>query len=472
MTRRLFVALSLLLLGLTIGSGVSAQDADIVVGEIKIPVLRWGPQKVVVDITNNADYYKIVSVVTGISFEGVYLDPSRSDRTNYFVEPSTTVTLEPEIVIPGNYGKASIEVQVYDVVDTLDELLSYQLMAKQPFTINYSLPEALVSYFQEEVTFPPMVSNSPDFETEFSRIAILLAREGKTLQEIADLTECDLAHVKHFMENMVERRYATRVGEDYRVLMPVITAAEATEARVIAEETADALVELVRTNLPAYEAKLKSMAAEGLIEATPDDFMHGGSVLYYTWPTVAGLFFWYDLGQDFIAPGTILSVFRGTDFCNAKIPLYMYAVQGGPYFNGTGFYTLELAPGNMDVIFMDSIPDVGCIAGFEKYKKLFPGMQWAYEEGVEIEPFVLDTLLANTALSSLKSGAHDILARATAGLTDVVTKYGNEELRVGHRYWFWNLTVSRALIKLDESGVVKRWGNGRYRFEELSHGMK
>lgn len=469
MTRRLSVAALLLVMAVVIGGSAVAQQAEIVVGEITIPSLRWGPQSVKMDVTNNADYHKIVSVITSIEFEGIYLDPAVQYRSNFFVEPGKTTTLAPRIVVPGNYGKADILVQVYDVIDTLDQLLSYQKMAEQPFTIRYALPDELLPYFQEGVSFPPMVSNSLDFNTEFSRLAVVLFNEGKSVQEIADMAQCDTNHVSFFLQELVGREYAHQTEEGIKITFPVITTGEAVEGRAFAEEIADDLTALVETNFPKHTQALKDLAAEGRLDDNADDFMHGGSVLYYTWPTVAGLFFWFDLAQDFInPPRKILSIYRGTDFCHARIPDYMYAVQGGPYYNGSVFYTLELAHNNMDIVFMDSVPDVGCVQGFEKYSKLMPGVQYGYEEGIEIEPFTLDTIVVNDALQrGLRTGIDELMDRVTTGLTAIAQKHGHDELTVGHRFWFWRLVTSRAMIKLDEKDIIKRRGNGRFRFEEM-----
>jgi DNA-binding MarR family transcriptional regulator len=312
-----------------------------------------------------------------------------------------------------------------------------------------------------------MVSNSHDFGSEFSRLAILLINDGKSPEEMAALAQCDLAHVTHFLDQMVSRRYATKTGDQYTMTFPVITLKEAEEGRKVAEETADELTSLVEKNLPAYRQVMADMVSKGQLNDNADDFTHGGSVLYYTWPTVAGLFFWFDLAQDFVNPGKILSIYRGSDFCNARIPDYLYAVEGGPYYNGTLFYTLELAPHNMDIVFMDTVPDVGCIEGFEKFAKLYPGRQWGYEEGVEIEPFVIDTILINTALAGLRTGADAIMEKAINEMTAIAKSHGHSEFTVGHRLWFWNLATTRALVKIDQNGIVKRRGNGRYRFEEL-----
>ena len=445
-----------------------AQQPDITVGEIQMPNLRWGPQKATFTVTNNTDYPKIVSVQTVINFAGTYLDPKRETRTNYFFDPQMTRTIKEDVVIPGNYGKASIRIAVYDVVDTLDPLLPYQVIAQQPFTITYHIPDDVLPYFQEAVTFPPMVGNNHDFDTEFSRLMFLLMNEGKTPGQIADMTKCDTSYVMYKLTVMRNDGYVTGGNAQFKLNFPVIMQPEAEAGKALAEKASDELVALVKNNLPNYKRVMDSMVQAGILPPNADDFLHGGTVLYYYYPTISALFFWYDLGTRFINNGQTMEIFENTDYCHARLPRYMYAVEGGAFYNGTNFYDQTRTERGIYITYGDSIPAVNCVEGFEHIPKLMPELHWSWAVPEQSpEPFVMDTTLVETGLTGLEPGTKEFLTSTQQQLKAMSEKFGHPELMRGEKYWFWNLMTSRALVKLQEQDIVVGRGSGHYAFEEL-----
>jgi hypothetical protein len=438
------------------------------VGEISLPSLKWGPQKATFDVTNDADFGRLISVEVVQDFQGVYLSPHRRTRSDYLIGPRETRTITEAVDIPGNYGKAKIEVGVYEIVDTLDPLLPYQRIAFQPFMLNYHIPDAVLPYFDEQITFPPRVDNCFDFDSEFARLLFLLFNEGKTPGQIAAMCQCDTSFVKHTMDVMARRGYmSTRDGKTV-LLFPVITLDEVKAQRELAEQVAVKLADLVQNNLPAYREHMAEMAAAGEIPPNGDDFLDGGTALYYTYPTVSALFMWYDLGTQFIDPGNLMTIFRGSDYCNAHIPRYMYAVQGGSYYNGTNFFNITPTQGNMEIVYGDSVPTIECIEGYETIGRVVQDVHWWWSEEDSPEPFVLDTTIVKKTLKGLRAGVDELLAQTTADLETSAKSFGHPSLAIGHRFWFWNLATSRALALLCERGVMERYMGGHYRYEELS----
>jgi DNA-binding MarR family transcriptional regulator len=467
MVGKFLTAILVMSLVLVMSGDSRAQEEELIVGEISLPSLRWGPQEAVFDVTNNAVYGRVVSVKTEISFEGTYLNPVRTTRSNYFVEPGATKTINQDVFIPGNYGKAGLVIEVYEVVDTLDPVLPYQRVVRQPFTITYHVPDALLPYFQEDISFPPRVNESTEFDSEFSRLLFLMYSEGKTVEEIAGMAQCDVDFVIYTLDEMTQKGYVSKRGNEYELRFPVITTKEAEEGKKLAETISDELAALVENNLGPFKSVMDSMVAAGSLPPNSDDFLHGGSVLYYTYPTVAALFFWFDLGQQFINPKRPLEIYGGTDLCRARIPNYVYAVQGGPYFNGTHFYHLDLSSRNPEITFSDSTPRISCAPGYENAGRLVQDIHWSWVPAYAPEPFAIDTALVKSALRGLRIGSDQLLEKASGELKRISDKYGHPELTTGAKYWFWNLTATRALTKLLQKGTLERHGNGCYRFEEL-----
>src|SRR3989304_10436598 len=117
-------------LGSVICAQPEATDA-LVVGNIDIPSFRWGRQTATFEVTNNSDWLKYVTVETEIRFEGSFLNPVRVVHTHYPIIPGEPRVLTPQIDIPGNYGKASLYIRLYDVVDTLDVIMPGQMVFEQ-----------------------------------------------------------------------------------------------------------------------------------------------------------------------------------------------------------------------------------------------------------------------------------------------------------------------------------------------------
>jgi len=470
MARAIMVAATVLFLGLALGGPAAAQQAEgsaITVGEIALVDLRWGPQEATIDITNNADYPKLVSVVCDVSFTGTYLNPVRSSRTNYLLPSGVQRTLREHIFIPGNYGKADVVFRIYAVVDTLDVLMDYQEVARQPFAITYHIPEPVQQYFQEPMSFPPLVDGNSDFDYEFARLLPLLMNEGKTVDEIAALVMCDTGYVSYTLDKMAKSGYFLKHSGEYSLRFPVITTPEAEESKALAEKFSDELADMVEARLPAVKQTMADMVQKGIIESNADDFFHGGSLLYYTYPLVAGPFFWYDLGQRFINPDKPLEIYAHTDFCDTRLPRYMYAVHGGAFYNGTHFFFREVNRGDLELTFADSVPEIVCTNDVPDRTKLAGKFLWNWGPNDAPEPFVLDTAIVNKILVVLGADSDELLSRINKELKAVADKYGNDRYGVGMRYWFWNLTASRTLIKLQKRGVLTRHGHGIYRYEEV-----
>jgi hypothetical protein len=424
-----------------------------------------------------------------MTIEGNYLKPTRSVKTNYLLEPGQNLPVEQPIEIPGNFGKGSLKLVMYDVVDTADPLMDYQRFFEQPFVLTYHIPDELSRYFQEPISFPPLVDGAPDFDTEFSRLLFLMMAEGKTAEQIASDCKADLSYVQWAMSDMAKKGYFINKDGEYSLAFPVITHDEAVAARQLAEEAAIELASLTESNRPAFLAARDGLVEAGRLPPNADDFTHGGSILYYGYPTIAVLFYWLDLGQRFIEPDQLVAVFQGTDLCRVRTPRYMYAVHGGAHFNGTNFYHLEPIKGALEITFGDSIPDVWCIEGFEHIPKLFPDMHWSYsvtnapdpaatdapaavptmiDSDFNVpEPFVIDTVPVMAALKGFDGGTEEFLQKYWSKLKLMSDGYGEGRFGVGMRYWFWNIVASRAQTMLIEKGFTVRHGNGRYRLEEL-----
>ncbi|NOY88015.1 MAG: hypothetical protein GXO93_01325, partial [FCB group bacterium] len=294
-----------------------AQQPDIIVGKVALPSLRWGNQKANIEIENTTDVVKFVVVETDISFSGSYLNPERKTKSNLYLEPMTKKMVHPKFYIPSNYGKAEIKLRMYNVIDTLDEVLPGQKFYEQPFFLNFSIPEEMFPYTQDKITLPPRVEQHPYLDNEFIRYLLILLKKGKSVQEIAEMSKSDLSFVIDELNILLKRRYVKKVKSAYVVTFPIIFVKEAEVSKKLADKTSTELANIISDNMKHYWPMIDSMVQAGTVTKDSNDFISPSTFLYFPYPVVSAFVLWFDLGQKFITRAAPLLIYDGTDICNA-----------------------------------------------------------------------------------------------------------------------------------------------------------
>lgn len=446
-------------------TGSVCAQQDLIIGNIDIPSFRWGRQTATFEVTNNSDWVKYITVETEIQFEGTYLDPVRKVHTSYPLASGETRTLTPEIDIPGNYGKASLYIRLYDVVDTLDDILAGQKVFEQPFHLTFHIPPEIQPYFQEKIVLPPMVDNNPVWDNEFAHLLPVLLVEGKSLPEIAALMNADTGFVKGVAEEL-RRNGSLYKNKDstFTPLFPVFLVGQAEATKRLVEQASDRMAALIQNNFKDYDAVLDSLVRADALTTDSNDFLDGGTVLYRRYPMVAGLLLWYHLGQVFITGRTPLSIFDQTDPCRARIGKYMYAVQGGDVFQGRHYYNLRRTGTGLEILYGDTLPRLRCPSGAGAREAARGRPDYQYTPELTPEPFLVSAGVVAPALVALSKGVDDVFLSIRDTLTSVSSDHGHETVTVGERYWFWNQLTTRTIDKLVKNGVLQRRGNGQFRF--------
>ena len=297
------------------------------------------------------------------------------------------------------------------------------------------------------------------------RILIVMINEGKSISEISEVAKIDSAVAMQLVGLLVKKKYVRQDSNGYNLTFPVITLAEAQATRELVESVSDSLTAIITNNMPAYRSVVDSLVTAGVVSADSNEFLHGSTVLYHTYPVVGGLSLWLDMGQQFITRSAPLMIYDNTDLCMALIPFYMYAVEGGDLFNGSQFYAFGRYSNTFRIFYGDSIPEINCKP--VDYLRRQP--HWAatvdYAEEYRPETFMLDTLIVKPALAALRGNIEPFLADTYKQLFEIADRYGHYKLVFGHRYWFWNLAATRTMKKLTDNGIIARSGNGQYRFD-------
>lgn len=451
---------------LALGTASFARQPEISVGESIIPPLGWGKQVASFEITNNTGRIKFIRARVEVKFEGTYLSPYREVWSNSLLSPSETKTISVDFYVPGNFGRAKANFFLYDVVDTLDEILTGQMFFEQPAFLNFRIPEGMYKYVTEKITMPPRVDALPDFDHEFSRSLLLMLNDGMSVDEIARIAGTDSSLVSELLSKLYSSGYArVKKIEGISLSFPVIKLAEAEEERQLALEMSEKLADEIQANIPAYLAVVDSLVKAGKVSADRYEFMNGGTILYHQYPVIGALLLWADLGQKFITRSAPLLIYDNTDPCMAKIPYYMYAVEGGDIFNGSQFFAMSYKKISYAYHFGDSLPDLKCRDIWARGRRVKWQGEIKPEQDYIADLYMIDTLTTGPAVDALRGKAGKLLPDLYGDLLELALKHGHQKLMYGHRYWFWNLVSTRTLEKLVDRGVVTRSGNGQFRLD-------
>ncbi len=463
-----FVKVLLILTMITIPFTVSADDGDIHVGEVDLSGLGWGNQTVNIDIENKTQNVKFIVARTHLLFEGLYANPEFTTKKVYILEPEQKLMIAPEIFIPGNYGTANIEFKLYDVVDTLDELMPWTKFFEQPFIVKFHPTDEILPYLQEKVTFPPRVDVHPLFNNEFIRILITLLAEGKNLEEIAKMNKCKVSFVEEQVHLLIKKKYVEVDGDSYKTTFPYITRKEAEDGKRIADIASDKLADLIAKNIKSYPSVLESMIQAKMIPNDKHDFLSGATLLFNPTPVVSVLALWFEMGKNFISRSAPLLIYNGTDVCNAEILQYMYMVDGGPFVNGSQFFGLFYGEDSYSLMFSEGPLQINCKEDFNLYKVKRTGV-WNYDVKNLPEFFIIDTADARPLINMLTIGSKVILEDAYNALKKNSYKHGQDNVYIGHRYWMWNLIATLTLEKLYANGTLEKSDKEEvfYRFDKV-----
>ncbi|HOP08158.1 MAG TPA: hypothetical protein PLF13_12800 [candidate division Zixibacteria bacterium] len=465
MQRMLGVVLVLTLCLIGVVAAQTTEDLTVTGVDLDNPI--WGSQTFVVHMTNNTVDFKFTTIVANVDFIDNKFKTNRRIRTSFVMPPESKMVLQPLLIIPGDYGKARIEVRYYDVVDTVDEIFEYQHFDTDTLYAEFAPTEEVEPYLDKDLTLPPRVAEHPYFDQTVARLILLMLSEGKAVSDIARITGASEKFILDQLRLMVKNEYVTQDDAGYHTTFTVIGNEEAREAAVLAQELADSLTAIIGNNLPVFRDKLADMVANKKIGSDPNLFMDPGSVLYHEYPVVGGLALWTKLGRSFITRSAPLLIYDGTDLCNARIPNYMYLTHGGSDLNGDQFYGQFISLRQYAIYFGDGPVPIICSDDFLRRAEMGLSAKWTLPDTFNFVSFTIDTTLVEPALEILTSGTDSLLWHTYIKLRDVATKYGHPRLDYAERYWFWNLVATRTLKQLAAEGIVTREGLGQYRFNSI-----
>jgi len=462
-------SISITLICFLICSLQTVTGKDLQIGNVDFQSLRWGEQRASVEATNNSLLTKFIVIEIEINFTGEYLTPQRIARSNFILPPGKMKVLDPVISIPGNFGSSKVLLKVYDVVDTLDNIVPDHQVYEQPFFINFIIPDALVPYLQFKVLYPPRVGDDIDFDNEFARFLPLLMSDGYTPGDIANMAMCDTSFVMKLIDRLMDIAYARKndVGE-YVLNFPVIPMDEADKGRALAIQTADSLSKIITGNIDAYRQVVDSLKLAGKVPKDTNSFYDGGALLYFPFPIINGLGLWWDLAEKFITPGVSpMEIYSYSNPCDIQIPQYMYAVVGNDDNIGSHYFSSMSSDNGVLMYFGDQSPKYQCERSYSMMNPNRRYTGWSIPDEFEPRGFMIDTNIVRPAIDALVREADPLIKDTYDKVTKLGLSYNHDKMTRGYYFWFWNLVATHTTHNLIETGVVPRMGNGQFKFESI-----
>lgn len=440
--------------------------------------LQWGRQTINVTIANQVDDYRFVIALSQVEFENMPGSSDRRGRLVTIVDPLQTMTMAIPVEIPENYGTALVTVTLYNVVDTLDNLLPSQKFAsfehRQSFQIPSTLPADL-----SNITSPPYAHRWGDFDNDFIRALIVMAKRGMTPQEMAARTGAESTAIKSQLERLANRGYLKAVDSIYAPLNAVIDTNDLARLLPEVDRTVETLFRLFQTKLPEYDRYLARLAAEKKVARDGTSVLDVTSVIYHKYPFISAILLWSKIGVEFINDGKPFNIFanegmeRGkylrSDPCRARMGKYNYLVVGPEDNAGKTFYYYlsdDGAGGDMFYFganevaidchaFLDSISSAPRSFDWTSFAARQPTyFQYADSTIKLVLPFFGEEL--TRAAQTLRASIEESYKSPTSPLAIY-----------GVRYWAWNLVVSRLIERLEQAKLFEKEGDGFYHFQRV-----
>ncbi len=448
---RLITVICILLIGLS----ATASEPDFKVGDAKLSSTDWGVQKASIKLTCLTEFFRFVVATAEVNFPGSAIDSKRFAKRYYIIEPPDEVELDLPFIIPGNIGKGTVLITLYDVVDTLDPLLESQKFHTREFNFNIKLPKPLRAMADSGIQVPSMVSRTETFDNIFNRLLMLLLHRGKSSDEIARLTGVTVGYVKKVSLALAKKGLLDLYGTIYKPAFVIIESDRAEALNPVINGAVDNIYNTITGNLVRYDSTVTALASKGVITNDRSNVLQGGSVLYHKFPTFLGLFFWELLGSEFMNEGNDFRVYEASDPCLAQLGNYMFMVTGAKDNVGTTFYNK-----------FESTNSKGFYCGATSPILKCDGRSWSFEKENSPIYYTFNKEKIREPLSILAEGVFEHITGLEKALVESFPEDKDKDYFKCVRYWCWGLVVDRLMGRLVGSGILEQEGNGTFLMQE------
>ncbi len=455
-----FITLVMALMMLMAASAVSA---DFTVGKVSLSSKSWGNQTATFKIENTGAIYKTVVALSDVTFSGGLLNPRRVERKIILIAPEESAEVELPVTIPGEFGNCNVRVRLFDVVDTLDQLLPTQQFYDDTTTFTFEMSPELKKIISEYIHVPAFVENNDHFDNSFIRVLLYLIYLGKSSGDIAELCNADPTFVEYSIAFLEGEGYLKITGGGLTPTFTVINTELAQKARPAIDKAIEDLYQLLLINVPRYENNVRALVAEGILTSNPEDLIDPGSVLHHKYPVVLGLFLWHTLGNKYINDGEPFDIFEDSDPCNAMMGDYMYLVNAGEKDFGRGFYYAVDGAKQRFYCGIRPMP-IQCDPKYRDFAKKERKPAWSFDRSHSAVFYTYTDMKVQIPVSMLNKGTESIISKLQYDVDKVFNTDNQGAYIKGARYWCWNLVVQELVEKLEAKKIIEQEGEGTFSF--------
>lgn len=462
MRQRLIICcITLFLFSISLGM----QASDLQVSEITLSSTNWGRQTASIDLSNSGENYSFVVAISEVRFTGGKYESPRFTRRTFFIEPSSKNDLKLPITISAGYGKVEIDIFLYEVIDTLDQLFDSQRFFTKSFPVEFKISENLKKQIVDEIKLPKFVEDNILFDNYFSRALMTLIQYEKTTEEIAELCQTDTDFIKTIMKEYQEAGLINIDGSTAAINFMAINKSLAEAVFPAVKNTVEGLFKAVSKNYASYDSALVSMVSEGKLSADKNDALDLATILYQKYPVTLGLLLWDLLGREFINDSKPFDIFEGSDPCNAVMGDFMYMMVGADNYSGDSYYYSTQDAKN-NIIYCGLGPhNFKCFPGYRELARKNKTVSWAFDYQNSDIVYLYNEDKIRKPMSILMDGTNEHIENLKVQMDNIFAGTFYDTNNKGARYWCWNLVVTRLMKKFEDENIFERDNTQLYRLQ-------
>jgi len=442
--------------------------SDLKVSDIKLSATNWGQQTATINLSNSGENFTFVVAISEVRFTGSQYESPRYSRKSFFIEPSSENELMLPVIIPAGYGKVEIDISLYSVVDTLDQIFGSQLFFTKSFPMEFKISEKLKDEIVDEIRLPKFIENNILFDNYFSRALLTLIYNEKTIDEIADLCLTDVDFIRTRMDEYQEAGLIKSDGS--RAVLNFITINENQAEEIIPaiDKTVDNLFEIISKNYNNYDNAIADLVSEGKLSKDKSDALDPGTILYQKYPVTLGLFLWDILGREFVNDGKPFNIFEVSGPCNAVMGDYMYMMVGAEKYIGDSYYYATGDPAN-DVIYCGfGQHNFNCPRHYHESSKKKRRIRFEFDSKNPDKIYLFNEDNVRKPLSILMDGTIEMAENLKTELDNIFAGTFYDTNNKGARYWCWDLVVTRLMKKLVDEKILEEDNIRLYRLQRVN----
>ena len=270
------------------------------IGTLDISGLKWGKQTRRIRIANNSDDYRFLAAECETrSLKPGFVKP-RVTRSNYIIFPGQEGEVRVTIDVPESFSKVIVKFGLYDVVDTLDDLVLGEKLYEIEETVDVTFPETLEPYLSLKLRPGGALRYNETLSDDLQLALNLLLIQGKSAITISEIIGLPPEYVTHLIRLLTEEGLVTAPSGWIRSALVAIEKLPFEELDRVVDKLAAEMSETITNSVKDYQKLHKELIADETVAAYGDQAVEGTGILHHLYPVICGIVLWERLGSSFL----------------------------------------------------------------------------------------------------------------------------------------------------------------------------